>query len=170
MAQQTKGRSGGGSNAKGRSSGSSSAKRKSSASSNGRSSTRRKTSPSVKGASRATASRATNAVTAAAKKFKTPAIAAGAGLAGVAGGIALTRGKDRKVLGVSLPNRGTARATSKNLTDAAKNVGAFAGRTAQVAERVRVVSEAIGENGARRKSPIEVVLEGLTSRSQRGSG
>ncbi len=155
MAQQTKGRS----------SGSSNAKRKSSASSDGRSTTRRKASPSVK-----RASRATKAVTAAARKLKTPAIAAGAGLAGAAGGIALTRSKDRKVLGVSLPNRGTARARSKNLTDAAKNVGAFAGRTAQVAERVRVVSEAIGENGARRKSPIEVVLEGLTSRSQRGSG
>jgi hypothetical protein len=116
------------------------------------------------------ANAASNAVMSAAKKLKTPAIAAGAGLAGVAGGIALTRGKDKKVLGVSLPNRSTARLTAKNLADAAKNLGTFAERTGQVAEQVRVVSEAIGENSARPKSPIEVVLDGLTSRSHSRSG
>jgi NH3-dependent NAD+ synthetase len=92
------------------------------------------------------------------------------GLAGVAGGIALSRGRDKKVLGVSLPNGGTARATSKNLAHAAKNLGAFAERAGTVAEQARIVSEAIGESGTRGKSPVEVVLEGLTSRSRSRSG
>jgi hypothetical protein len=48
----------------------------------------------------------------------------------------------------------------------------LAERTGKVAEQVRVASEAIGEDRAPRKSKsaIEVVLEGLTSRSQSRSG
>jgi hypothetical protein len=116
------------------------------------------------------ANAAGNAVTSAARKLKTPAIAAGAGLAGVAGGIALARGSRKKLLGVSLPNGGTARSASKNLGNVAKNLGAFAERTGRVAEQVRVASEAIGESNTRSKSPVEVVLEGLTSRSQSRAG
>jgi hypothetical protein len=96
-----------------------------------------------------------------AKKLKTPAIAAGAGLAGLAGGIALTRSRQRKVLGVPLPGRGT----TKSLAGAAKNIGALAEQAGHVAEQARVAGEALGGNEARR-SPIEVVLEGLTRRSQ----
>ena len=96
-----------------------------------------------------------------AKKLRTPAIAAGAGLAGLAGGIALTRSRQRKVLGVPLPGRGT----TKNLAGAAKNIGALAEQAGHVAEQARVAGEALGGNEARR-SPIEVVLEGLTRRSQ----
>jgi hypothetical protein len=88
------------------------------------------------------------------------------GLAGLAGGIALGRGKDKKSLGVPLRRRGSARVTSKKLSGAAKNVGAVAEQTGQYAERVRIVSEAIGgKTAASRRSPIEVVLEGLTRRS-----
>jgi hypothetical protein len=116
------------------------------------------------------ANAAGNAVTSAARKLKTPAIAAGAGLAGVAGGIALARGSRKKLLGVSLPNGRTARSASKNLGNVAKNLGAFAERTGRVAEQVRVASEAIGESNTRSKSPVEVVLEGLTSRSQSRAG
>jgi hypothetical protein len=118
------------------------------------------------------ANTAGNAVASAAKRLKTPAIAAGTGLAGVAAGIALARGKDKKVFGVSLPSRGSKRATRKNLAGAAKNIGALAERTGKVAEQVRVASEAIGEDRGPRKSKsaIEVVLEGLTSRSQSRAG
>jgi hypothetical protein len=116
------------------------------------------------------ANAAGNAVTSAARKFKTPAIAAGAGLAGVAGGIALARGSRKKLLGVSLPHGGTARSASKNLANVAKNLGALAERSGRVAEQVRVASEAIGESNTRSKSPVEVVLEGLTSRSQSRAG
>ena len=102
-----------------------------------------------------------NAVGSTAKKLRTPAMVAGAGLAGLAGGIALTRSRQRKVLGIPLPGR----RTTKNFAGAAKNIGALAERTGHVAERVRVASEALGSNEVRR-SPIEVVLEGLTRRSQ----
>lgn len=105
------------------------------------------------------------AVASAAKQLKTPAIAAGVGLAGVAGGIALGRGtKSKKSLSI-LPGR-SAKATSKKLSDAAKNVGAVAEQTGQAAERVRQLSAAIsGEESSARRSPVEVVLEGLTKRS-----
>jgi hypothetical protein len=119
------------------------------------------------------ANSAGNAVTSAAKKLKTPAIAMGTGLAGVAAGIALARNKDKRVFGIPLPSRrGTTRATTKGLADAAKNIGALAERTGKVAEQVRVASEAIGEDSGPRKSKsaIEVVLEGLTSRSQSRAG
>jgi hypothetical protein len=109
---------------------------------------------------------AKDAVGSAAKSLKTPALAAGAGLAGIAGGVALTRDRHRKVLGVPLPSQRTARVTSKNLAEAAKSAGALAERTGQVAEQVRVVSEALSQKGSHRRSPIEVVLEGLTRRSQ----
>jgi hypothetical protein len=101
-----------------------------------------------------------DAVGSTAKKLRTPAIAAGAGLAGFAGGIALTRSRQRKVLGVPLPGRGA----TKNLAGAAKSIGALAENAGHVAEQVRVAGEAVGGNEARR-SPIEVVLEGLTRRT-----
>jgi hypothetical protein len=119
------------------------------------------------------ANTAGNVVASAAKKLKIPAIAAGTGLAGVAAGIALTRNKNKRVFGIPLPSRrGSRRATAKSLGDAAKNLGALAERTGKVAEQVRVASEAIGEDSAPRKSKsaIEVVLEGLTSRSYSRAG
>jgi hypothetical protein len=110
-----------------------------------------------------------SAVASAAKQLKTPAVAAGVGLAGVAGGIALGRGtKSKKSLGLPLPGRSPSKATSKKLSRAMENVdiGAAAKQTGQIAERVRQVSEAIsGEKSSPRRSPVEVVLEGLTRRS-----
>jgi hypothetical protein len=89
------------------------------------------------------------------------------GLASVAGGIALGRGtKSKKSLSLPLPGRSTAKATSKKLSGAVKNVGAVAEQTGQIAERVSQVSAAISaeDESAPRKSPVEVVLEGLTRR------
>ena len=116
---------------------------------------------SAKDASIQAAKSTGDAVGSTAKKLKAPAIAAGAGLAGLAGGIALTRSRQRKVMGVPVPGRGT----TKNLAGAAKNIGALAEQAGHVAEQVRVAGEAVGRSDARR-SPIEVVLEGLTRRSQ----
>jgi hypothetical protein len=118
------------------------------------------------------ANAAGTAVTSAAKKLKTPLIATGTGLAGVAAGVALTRKKNKGISGIHLPSRGTRRATSKGLGEAAKNIGMLAERTGKVAQQVRVASEAIGEGSAPResKSAIEVVLEGLTSRRQSSAG
>jgi hypothetical protein len=109
------------------------------------------------------------AVASTAKRFKTPAIAAGVGLAGIAGGVALGRGtKSKESLAVSLPGGRGTKAKSKKLSRAVSNadVGAIAKQTGQIAERVRQVSYAIGgEQSASRRSPVEVVLEGLTRRS-----
>jgi hypothetical protein len=109
-----------------------------------------------------------DAVTSTAKKLKTPLIATGTGLAGVAAGVVLTRKQNKGISGIHLPSRGTRRATTKGLGEAAKNIGKLAERTGKVSQQVRVASEALGEGSAPRKSKsvIEVVLEGLTSRRQ----
>ncbi len=120
---------------------------------------------SAKEAASKGANTAGDAVATTARKLKTPALAAGAGLAGLAGGIALSRDRRKRVLGVKLPRGGTA---TKNLAGTAKNVGALAERTGQVAEQVRVASEALSETGSRRRSPVEVVLQGLTARARKG--
>jgi hypothetical protein len=118
------------------------------------------------------ANAAGDAVTSAAKKLKTPLIATGTGLAGVAAGLALTRKKNKGISGILLPGRRGPRSATKSLAEAAKNIGVLAERTGKVAEQVRVASEAIGEDSAPResKSAIEVVLEGLTSRRQSRAG
>jgi Na+-transporting NADH:ubiquinone oxidoreductase subunit NqrC len=132
------------------------------------SSSQKRTLDAAKDATTKGAKVAGNAVTSTAKKLKTPLIAAGTGLAGVAAGIAVTRKKNKGISGIHLPSRGT----TKGLGEAAKNIGMLAERTGKVAQQVRVASEAIGEGGAPRKSKsaIEVVLEGLTSRRQSKAG
>jgi hypothetical protein len=119
------------------------------------------------------ANAAGNAVTSGAKKLKTPLIAAGTGLAGLAAGLALTRKKSKGLSSIPLPSRRRSRrATRKSLGEAAKNIGKLAEQTGKVAEQVRLASEAIGGDGAphKSKSAIEVVLEGLTSRRQSRAG
>jgi hypothetical protein len=121
-----------------------------------------------------------DAVTTAAKKAKGPALAGGAALAGLAGGLAIASraGGPRRVLGVPVPGtrrslvkintprRVKARSTSKDLLKAAGEVGS-AGR--QVGELVTEVQRVRTElDRGRRRSPVEVVLEGLTSRRVRG--
>jgi hypothetical protein len=118
------------------------------------------------------ANAAGSAVTSTAKKLKTPLIATGTGLAGVAAGVALTWNKNKGISGIHLPSRGTRRATTKGLGEAAKSIGVLAERTGKVAQQVRVASEAIDQGSAPRKSrsPIEVVLEGLTNRRHSRAG
>ncbi len=96
-----------------------------------------------------------------ARKAKTPAIAGGAAVAGLIGGIALARrAPGKKILGVRL-GAGTVRA-SESLADAAKDIGAFGERVGELANEIRVVREGVADRHSR--SPIEVVLEGLTTR------
>ena len=94
-----------------------------------------------------------------AKQLRTPLIAAGTGLAGIAAGAALGRSRSK--------GRGT-----KKLGEVAKSIGMAAERAGKVAQQVRVASEAIsdGDGSRRPKSPIEVVLEGLTSRRRSRAG
>jgi hypothetical protein len=101
-----------------------------------------------------------------AKKAKVPALAAGVGLAGLAGGVALAGGTSRKrVLGVRMPTKGGTLAVSKNLAEATKNVGSFGEGMGSLAAELRKVREGVaGGDAERRRSPIEVVLQGLTKR------
>jgi hypothetical protein len=105
----------------------------------------------------------TKAISSAADKVKWPAVAAGAALAGLVGGVALgaKRHSGRKVLGMRVGN-GSGKA-GKNLAEASKNVGRFSENVGQFAAEVRKTREAI-ENGSKHSSPIEVVLRALTAR------
>jgi hypothetical protein len=104
-----------------------------------------------------------------AEQLKTPAIAAGVGLVGLVGGIAVGRATNQKGFNVPPRGRSAVKRTSKTLSSAAKNVGTLAEQTGQIAERVRLASEALAgkheQHTAPRRSPIEVLLEALTRRS-----
>ena len=89
-----------------------------------------------------------------AKKAKVPAIAAGAGLVGLAGGAALgRRSANSRTVGKKLGE------LAKNVGDLGEGVGSFAAEIRRVREGL---ATADGEGPSR--SPIEVVLQGLTSR------
>jgi len=129
--------------------------------SNGSASRRRKPAPTSAKKPRGAA----HVISEAASKAKTPALAAGAGLAGLAGGLALAHRTTRKrILGVPMPTGGTAHAVSKNLAKAAKNVGSFGEGMGSLAAEVRQVREGVAMAGEPKRSPIEVVLQGLTRR------
>jgi hypothetical protein len=99
-----------------------------------------------------------------AAKAKVPAIAGGAALAGLAGGIALgARGlSKRKVLGIPMPRRSVLKASTRNLAASAKHVGSFGEQLAELTTEVKRTRERLQDDTSR--SPIEVVLEGLTHR------
>lgn len=103
------------------------------------------------------------AISSAAGKVKWPAVAGGAALAGLAGGVALgaQRNSGRKILGMRVgQGRGEA---GKNLADTSKNIGKFSENVGQFAAEMRKTREAI-ESGSKHSSPIEVVLRALTAR------
>lgn len=83
-----------------------------------------------------------------ASRLKTPMLAGGAAVIGLAGGVALGR-------------RGNRSATA-NLAEAAKQIGSFGEKVGDLATEVRTVREGVAHG--ERRSPVEVVLEGLTSR------
>ena len=96
--------------------------------------------------------------------MKGPALAAGgAALAGLAGGMAVQSKRDsgRKILGMRLGNNvGKA---GKDLADAGQSVGRFSENLGEFAAEMRKTREAI-DNGAKHRSPVEVVLQALTAR------
>jgi hypothetical protein len=87
-------------------------------------------------------------------KAKVPLMAGGAALAGAAGGIALSARQSHR-------HRGLAGIDSDDLAKAAKRVGNVGVQVGELAYEARKAREA--SNGKHR-SPIEVVLQGLTSR------
>jgi hypothetical protein len=106
----------------------------------------------------------------AARKAKTPLLAGGAAIVGAAGGLALgarhahhpkaLSRRPRVMIGPKM------KVDSHDLAKAAKEVGQFGMDVGQLASELRRTREEAG--GTRRRSPIEVVLQGLTTRSKSG--
>jgi hypothetical protein len=112
----------------------------------------------------------------AAGKAKGPAIAGGAAVAGLVGGMTIaSRGGPRRLLGVPVPGtrrplikvkRPTRVNTTRDLMKAAGHMGNAGRQMAELASEMRLAREQLGTNG-RRRSPVEVVLDGLTARRPR---
>lgn len=102
------------------------------------------------------AKEAGNTVGRAVSKAKVPLLAGGAALAGVAGGAAIGAHQARR-------HRGVAGVKSEDLGKAARKMGDFGAQMGEVALELRR-SRRAASNGKEHRSPIEVVLEGLTSR------
>jgi hypothetical protein len=102
-----------------------------------------------------------------ARKAKTPLIASGAALAGAAGGLALGSRNARggKILGALRPHKPRMRTSSHDFAEAAKSIGQFGAQMGELATELRRTREEAGSE--KRRSPIEVVLEGLTARSSK---
>ncbi len=104
----------------------------------------------------------------AASKAKTPLLAGGAAVAGAAGGLALSamrsrQSHSRKVLGVKVPQGKRVKVRSRDVAKAAKEIGTFGQHMGELATELRHVREESG-NGTKHRSPVEVVLDGLTAR------
>jgi hypothetical protein len=101
----------------------------------------------------------------AANAAKVPAVAGGAALAGLVGGMAIARGGRRRVLGVPVP--GTRRPLVKinGRGSGTKQLMKTGRQVAELAVEVRQARQQLATE--RRRSPIEVVLDGLTARRGR---
>lgn len=106
-----------------------------------------------------TAKDAGGAVGRAANKAKVPLLAGSAALAAGAGGLALgARQAHRK--------GGLGSISSKDVAKAARRAGEVGAQVGEVALEVRRARERSNGNGKAHRSPIEVVLQGLTSRGR----
>jgi hypothetical protein len=128
---------------------------------------RSKSTPPVAETMKAAEKKAKNAgqsVGKAASKAKVPLIASGAAVAGAAGGLALasaTRKSRPRWAGVRKP---LFKVSSHDVANAAKEVGSFGAEVGKLASELQRNREAANGRGSTRRSPVEVVLEGLTSR------
>jgi hypothetical protein len=93
----------------------------------------------------------------AASKAKVPLLAGGAALAGAAGGLALGARQSHH-------RNGLGGFSSKDLAKAARKAGDVGAQVGEIALEVRRARESTNGNGKTHRSPIEVVLQGLTSR------
>lgn len=100
----------------------------------------------------------------AASKSKAPLLASGAALAGAAGGLAIGAMRSRRPHRVLVPKalqRKRVKISSQNIAKAARGIGTLSQHVADLTSEMN--SEQRPKNG-KRKSPVEVVLEGLTTR------
>jgi uncharacterized protein HemX len=121
---------------------------------------RAKSSP-AKSKSKASKPKATSSK--AVDKAKLPLVAGGAAIAGAAGGLALAASKQSKKskLGSVLTHKPRIKLDSKDVARAAKEVGNF---SAQMGELATELQRARESGNGKRRSPVEVVLQGLTAR------
>jgi hypothetical protein len=104
----------------------------------------------------------------AASRAKVPLMAGGAALAGAAGGIALGAHQAHRKGGLNGVSSKLNGVSSKDLAKAARKVGDVGAQVGEVALEVRRARESTNGNGKVHRSPIEVVLQGLTQRRPRG--
>jgi hypothetical protein len=99
----------------------------------------------------------------AAGKAKLPLVAGGAALAGAAGGLALASRQGHKGgISAALRHKPKIQLTSDDVARVAKGVGNFSAQVGALATELQRNREE-ADNGKHR-SPIEVALQGLTSR------
>lgn len=107
-----------------------------------------------------TAKNAGHSVGKAASKAKLPLVAGGAALVGAAGGLAMGAKQMRP------RRRPQIKVTSRDMAHVAKEVGSFGAQMGRLASELQSVRQE--SNGAgKHRSPVEVVLEGLTARRSR---
>jgi hypothetical protein len=106
-----------------------------------------------------TVSEAGQSVGKAASKAKAPLLAGGAAVAGAAGGLVLGARAGRRSKAMRRPK---VKIRSRDIARAARDVGQFGMDVGQLASELRRNREQA--NGAKRRSPVEVVLDGLTHR------
>jgi len=110
---------------------------------------------------------AASSVGRAASKAKTPLLASGAAVAGVAGGLALGTRQTRHSKVLQRRPKIKMKIDSRRLSKAAKEVGRFGVDVSQLASELRRNREQANGTKSHSRSPIEVVLQGLTSRARR---
>jgi hypothetical protein len=98
-------------------------------------------------------------------KAKIPLLAGGAAVVGTVGGIALgaSRSGD-KVLGVKLPKPKRVKLRSKDLSNVAKEVGRFGENVGELTTELKHARQGLANGEGKQNSPIEILLNGLTSR------
>jgi hypothetical protein len=106
------------------------------------------------------------AVTEMASKAKLPLVAGGAALAGAAGGVALAASKRarKSAIEAAMQRRPKIKLDSSDVARAAKEVGNFSAQVGELASELQRNREAAHGSGGGHRSPVEVVLQGLTSR------
>jgi hypothetical protein len=125
-----------------------------------------KTAASANGSGAAAkAKEAGESVATAARTAKGPAIAAGATVAGLAGGLALGArmgSQRRKVLGLPVGRKRPMVRAAEALGEVALKLGSAAGQATATRDDLRQIREQLDR--ANRRSPVEVLLDGLTHR------
>jgi hypothetical protein len=104
-----------------------------------------------------------------ASKAKVPLVAGGAAIAGAGGAMALAaaskggRKKGMKNLKAAMPRKPNVKIKSGDLAKAAKEVGKVSAQVGEIANGIQRAQDSSNGDGKHR-SPIEVVLQGLTAR------